>query len=142
MKKILYMAILLALFALPLWADVTVNTSDTGKTSQGGSFIVNAYSANAINCEQLKAAPGTGQAIYIRNLTVNAASPITVTIGEGETTAGSVDTVLIGPLQFGTNSDKMAWDFYPALKLTDNKSLVVDTSATGPVVIIIQGFIE
>jgi len=142
MKKILYTVILLVLFALPAWADVTVTTPDIGKTSQGGSFIINAYSANAAGCEQLKAAPGTGKAIYIRNLTVNAASPITVTIGEGETTAGSVDTVLIGPLQFGTNSDKMAWDFYPALKLTDNKSLVVDTSATGPVVIIIQGFIE
>ena len=130
------------LFSVAAMADVTVTTSDTGKTSQGGSFIVNAYSANAAGCEQMKAAPGTGKAIYLKTLFINVASPVTVTIGEGETTPGSVDTILIGPISFSSEASLFRYDFYPALKLTDNKSLVVDSSATAPVVIVIEGFIE
>jgi len=143
MKKISILTILLFLFFVAsAMAGVTVATPSTGKTSQGGSFIVNAYSANAMGCEEMKAAPGTGQAIYLKTLYINVASPITVTIGEGETTPGSVDTILIGPISFGTNGSNFEYSFYPALKLTDNKSLVVDSSATGPVVIVIEGFIE
>ncbi len=56
--------------------------------------------------------------------------------------AGSADTTLIGPVTFGTNAALFQYDFYPALKLTNNKSLVVDSSASGDVVIVIQGFIE
>jgi hypothetical protein len=142
MKKIAALAVVFLMLAIPVMAGVTVNTSDTGKTSQGGSFIVNAYTANGSGCEELKAAPGAGTAIYIRSLAITSATPITVTIGEGETTAGSADTTLIGPVTFGTNAANLEWDFYPALKLTNNKSLVVDTSATGDVVIVIQGFVE
>jgi hypothetical protein len=142
MKKIAALAVVFLMLTMPVMAGVTVATPDTGKTSQGGSFIVNAYTANGSGCEELKAAPGAGTAIYIRSLAITSATPITVTIGEGETTAGSADTTLIGPVTFGTNAANLEWDFYPALKLTNNKSLVVDTSATGDVVIVIQGFVE
>ncbi len=142
MKKIFCLITVLVFITSLAWADVTVNSPDTGKTSQGGSFIINAYSANASGCEELKAAPGTGKAIYIKRISINTVTPITVTIGEGETTPGSADTTVLGPLTFGTGAGNFEDYFYPELKLTDNKSLVVDTSATGDVIIIIQGYIE
>ncbi|MHB8110507.1 MAG: hypothetical protein ACYDHW_10805 [Syntrophorhabdaceae bacterium] len=145
MKKtlsILAIIFFLVVHVAVLQADVTVNAPDIGKTSQGGSFIINAYSANASGCEQLKAAPGSGTAIYIRNMSISSATPVTVTIGEGETTPGEVDTTLMGPFKFGTTPHQMQWDFYPAMKLTNNKSLVMDSDATGDIVVVIQGFIE
>lgn len=142
MKKIFSLILIMVFIASLSWADVTVTSNDVGKTSQGGSFIVNAYSANASGCEELKSTPGTGKAIYIKRIYINAVTPITVTIGEGETTPGSVDTTVLGPLTFGTGAGNFEANFYPELKLTNNKSLVVDSSATGDVCIIVEGYVE
>jgi len=123
------------------WAGVTVTTPDIGAGSQGGSFIVNATSADASGCEELKAAPATGKSIYVKYLTINSGAAITITIGEGETTPGSVDTALIGPVSFAANTS-MQWDFYPAMKLTSATSLTVDASGAGDVCIFVTGYVE
>lgn len=122
--------------------SITVTSPDIGKGSQSGAFIINGVSADASGCEELKAAPGTGKAIYITHLTINnGANAISHTIGEGETTPGSVDTALIGPIAMAANSN-LQWDFYPPMKLTDNTSLVIDSSGAGAVCVFAQGFIE
>ena len=121
---------------------ITVTTPDTGPGSQGGSFIVNGVSADASGCEELKAAPGAGKSIYVKHLTINnGASALSHTIGEGETTPGSVDTALIGPIAMAANSS-LQWDFYPPMKLTANKSLVIDASGSGAVCVFVEGYAE
>ncbi|MCE5334367.1 MAG: hypothetical protein LLG06_07225 [Desulfobacteraceae bacterium] len=120
---------------------IAVTTPATGPGSYAGSFIINATSADASGCEELKAAPGTGKSIYIRHLTINSAAAITITIGEGETTPGSADTALLGPIAFAANQS-MQWDFYPPVKLTTNTSLVVDASAGGDICVFAQGSVE
>jgi hypothetical protein len=107
----------------------------------GNGFILNATSADVSGAEELKAAPGTGKAIVVEHLTINSTSAITVTIGEGETTPGSVDTALIGPIAFAANSS-IQWNFKRGLQLTANKSLVVDASGAGVVCIFVEGRIE
>lgn len=120
---------------------ITVTTPATGSGSIGGAFILNATSADASGCEELKAAPGAGKSLCLRHLTVNSAAAITITIGEGETTPGSVDTALLGPIAFAVDQS-MQWDFYPALKLTANTSLTVDASGSGNVCVFAQGHVE
>ena len=143
MKKILYMGLIVfvALFiATGMWAGTTITTPDIGPGSQAGSWFVNASTTDASPCEVLIAAPSTG-ALYIKHITINATSPNTVTIGEGETTPGSVDTVLIGPVYLGTGG-VLQFDFYPPLKLTDSTLLAVDATDTGAIMFFIQGYTE
>lgn len=141
MKKILSFVVVFLMIAVPVIAGITVTSNATGGTSQGGSYIINARSTDATETEQIIAAPTTG-AIYIKSLFMKTVSPVAVTIGEGETTPGSVDTTVIGPITFGANDNPIYQEFYPALKLSDTTSLVVDASTTADVVIIIQGYIE
>ncbi len=143
MKKTLYagLIVFVALFASTwIWAGTTITTPDIGPGSQGGSWIVNAKTTDASPCEVLIAAPSTG-ALYVKHITINATSPNTVTIGEGETTPGSVDTVLIGPVYLGAGG-VLQFDFYPPLKLTDSTLLAVDATDTGAIMFFIQGYTE
>lgn len=104
-------------------------------------FIINGVSADASGCEELKAAPGAGKAIYITHLTINnGANAISHTIGEGET-GGAVTTALLGPIAMAANTS-LQWNFYPAMKLTDNTSLTIDSSGAGAVCVFAEGYIE
>lgn len=110
----------------------------------GDCFIVNATSADASGCEELKAAPAAGVSIIIDALTINnGASAISITIGEGETTPGSVDTALIGPIAMSANTS-MQFNFgrVGGMRLTSAKSLVVDASGAGAVCIFATGRVE
>jgi hypothetical protein len=120
--------------------SITVTIPDVGPASFQG-FIVNGVSADVSGCEELKAAPGTGKSILLHHLTINSGAAITITIGEGETTPGSVDTALIGPISFAANQS-LQWNFYPPMKLTANKSLVIDSSGAGAVCVFAQGEIQ
>ena len=120
---------------------ITLTTPECGPGSFQG-FIVNGVSADASGCEELKAAPGTGKSILVHHLTLNnGANALSHTIGEGETTPGSVDTALIGPIAMAANSF-LQWDFYPPLRLTVNKSLVIDSSGAGAVCVFVEGEIK
>jgi len=138
------MIIVAVLFAYTIRAAVTTTTPAVDNfppRNNAGAFMVNATSSDASACEALVAAPGSGKYIFVKHITINATSPNSVTVGEGETTPGSVDTVLVGPVYLGAGTS-LQWEFNPPLKLTTNKSLTVDTSDTGKVMFFIQGYIE
>lgn len=104
-------------------------------------FIVNGVSADASGCEELKAAPGAGEALVITHLTINnGASALSHTIGEGETT-GAVTAALIGPVAMAANTS-LQWYFNPPMRLPDATALVVDSSGAGAVCVFVQGRIE
>ena len=112
--------------------------SVTSPVCGGGSFIVNGVSADASGCEELKAG-AAGKTILVDRLTINnGASALSHTIGEGETTPGSVDTALIGPIAMAANTS-LQWNFNPPMQLTTAKSLVVDSSGAGAVCVFVQG---
>jgi len=119
-------------------------TSPAHGPSSGDGFIINATSFDASGCEELKAAPAAGKSIIINRLTINnGANAISITIGEGETTPGSADSVLIGPIAMAANSS-IQWDFgrVGVMALTAAKSLVVDASGAGAICVFAMGRIE
>lgn len=117
---------------------ITVTTPQSAKSG----FILNAVSADASGCEELKAAPAAGKSIVVDHLTINnGANAISITIGEGETIPGSVDTALIGPIAMAANTS-LQFTFPFGMKLTAATSLTVDSSGAGPVCIFAQGRIE
>ena len=116
---------------------ITVTTPTPGKFG----WIINATSADASGCEELKAAPATGLSIYLDHLTINSGAAITITVGEGETT-GAVTTALIGPVSFAANQS-MQWDFLNGgMVLTAATSLTVDASGAGDICIFASGRIQ
>lgn len=105
-------------------------------------FFLNATSANASGCEELKAAPATGLSIYVDHLTISSDAAITVSIGEGESVPGTPDTVLLGPVPFAVNQC-IQWNFLNGgMKLTAAKSLVVDASGAGNINVFASGRVE
>jgi hypothetical protein len=68
----------------------------------------------------------------------NGADAISVTIGEGETTPGSVDTALIGPIAMAVNTS-IQFDFPNSMKLTPGKPLVIDASGAGAICVFAYG---
>ena len=105
-------------------------------------FVVNATSADASGCEELKAAPAAGISIILDHLTINnGASAISITIGQG-VAAGGVETALIGPIAMAENTS-IQWNFGPrGMKLTAAKSLTVDASGAGAICIFARGRVE
>lgn len=116
---------------------ITVTTPTPGKVG----WIINATSADASGCEELKAAPAAGTSIFVDHMTINVgADAISITIGEGET-GGAVTTALLGPISMAANTS-LQWDFRGGMKLTAATSLTVDASGAGAVCIFAQGRIE
>ncbi|MCK4827439.1 hypothetical protein KA005_67540 [bacterium] len=115
---------------------ISITTPSPGKFG----WIINATSADASGCEELKAAVA-GKSIIVDHLTINSGAAITITIGEGET-GGAVTTALIGPVSFAANQS-MQWDFLRGgMKLTAATSLTVDTSGAGNICVFASGRIE
>ncbi len=105
---------------------ISVTTPACGKFG----FILNATSADASGCEELKAAPGAGTSIIVDHLTINnGANAISITIGEGDT-GGAVTTALLGPIAMAVNSS-LQWNFRHGMALTAATSLTVDASGAG-----------
>lgn len=101
-------------------------------------WIINATSADASGCEELKAAPAAGVSIVVDHLTINnGANAISITIGEGET-GGAVTTALIGPVAMAANTS-LQWDFPYGMILTAATSLTVDASGAGEICIFARG---
>ena len=73
-------------------------------------FCRNCTSADISGCETILAAPGAGLSIVVNHITINSTANITISIGEGETVPGTLDTVFIGPVNFPAVSS-MQWDF-------------------------------
>jgi hypothetical protein len=117
---------------------ITVTNPTVGKFG----WFLNATSANASGCEELKAAPAAGLSIYVDHLTISSDAAITVSIGEGESVPGTPDTVLLGPVPFAINQC-IQWNFLNGgMKLTAAKSLTVDASGAGNINVFASGRIE
>jgi hypothetical protein len=114
---------------------ISITTPSPGKFG----WIVNATSADASGCEELKAAIA-GKSIVVDHITVNSGAAITVTIGQGET-AGAVTTALIGPVSFAANQS-MQWTFPSGIVLTAATSLTVDSSGAGAICIFAWGRVQ
>ena len=106
-------------------------------------FALNATSADASGCEELKAAPAAGTAIYLTQIEVSCVAAITVTIGAGET-GGAVTTVLLGPFNFAaTSGSPVSLQFRgKGIKVADATSLTVDASGAGAVQVFAEGYIK
>ena len=101
-------------------------------------WAVNGSSADATGCETLKAAPGAGYSLCITRLFILVGAAITVTIGSGAN-AGSVETVLVGPLGGAAGTYVLDVRDHPVV-LAENKALSVDASGAGVVCIYAEGF--
>lgn len=116
---------------------IAVTTPTPGKFG----FILNATSADASGCEELKAAPADGVKIKVDHLTINnGANAISITIGAGETT-GAVTTALIGPVAMAANTS-LQFQFNYGMVLPAATSLVVDASGAGAICIFAHGRVE
>jgi hypothetical protein len=111
---------------------------------QPGKFgwILNGVSADISACEELKATPGVGLSIVVDHITINnGAGAQSITIGQGESGPGSVETALIGPIAMAVNTS-LQWDFPQGMVLTANKSLTADSTSNTAVCIFAYGRIE
>jgi len=100
---------------------------------------VNATSADASGCEEIKATPGAGYALVIERLIVGIGAAITVTVGSGETGPGSVEGDTFGPI--GGAAGTYSFDFRDRpVQLTANKSLTFDASGAGTVGVYVEGY--
>jgi hypothetical protein len=117
---------------------IDVQTPTPGKFG----FILNATSADASGCEELKAAPAAGTSIYIDHLTINNGAGVqSITIGEGET-GGAVTTALIGPVAMAVNTS-LQFDFLRGgMVLTAATSLTVDSSSNTALSVFVQGRVQ
>ena len=116
---------------------ISVTTLTTGKFG----FVLNATSADASGCEELKAAPAAGSSIIVDHLTINnGANAISITIGAGETD-GAVTTALIGPIAMAANTS-IQWDFRNGIVLTAATSLTVDASGAGAICVFVEGRVQ
>jgi len=114
--------------------------STTSLTSYPVGWSINATTSDASSCETLKAAPGAGSSLYIRQIHVNCANDVTVTVGRGESSDNVIATI-IGPVTFkaaGTNY--MDWTFLLPIRVPDNNSITLDASGSGAVQVFIAGY--
>ena len=85
---------------------------------------------------------GAGKSIYVDHLTISSDAAISISIGEGETVPGTIDTVLLGPVPFAINQ-QMQWNFLNGgMKLTAATALVVEGSGAGNINVFVSGRIE
>ena len=113
---------------------IAVTTPTPGKFG----WIINATSADATGCEELKAAPAAGLSLVVDHLTINnGANAISITIGSGAG-AGAVETALIGPIAMAANTS-LQFMFPYGMVLTAAKSFTVDASGAGAICIFAQG---
>ena len=99
---------------------------------------VNATSADASGCEEIKATPGSGYALVVTRLIIAIGAAITVTVGSGEST-GAVEGDTIGPIGGAAGTYFLDFRDRP-VQLTANKSLTFDASGAGTVGIYAEGY--
>lgn len=113
---------------------ITITTPTPGKFG----WIINATSADASGCEELKAAPAAGKSIVVDHLTINnGANAISITIGAGKT-GDAVTTALIGPIEMAA-STTIQFHFPSGMVLSPATALTVDASGAGAICIFAWG---
>lgn len=112
---------------------------------EGETWAIAMYSADMSGAEELKAAV-TGSTHYIMYLELHTASSITLSVGAGETTPGSLDYTYIGPITFTAAGPHYIRDFtqpsalpLKGFKLPSSTSLTIDASGGGAVFVYAEG---
>ena len=104
-------------------------------------FFLNATSADASGVEVLKAAVA-GKQIIVDHLTISSAAAISISIGQGETVPGTIDTVFLGPVLFAVNQS-MQWNFLNGgMVLTAATLLAVGASGAGAINVFASGKVK
>ena len=104
-------------------------------------FSVNAYNAAWDGCE-IAVAAVAGKSHYIEYIFINnVTNTTTVSIGSGEDPAGTIETVLIGPIATSANMN-IEMHFAKPIKVAAGKDINVDTSAATAALVVLQGFTE
>jgi len=116
---------------------VDITTPNVGMSG----YFLNATSVDVSGVEVLKAGVA-GKSIYVDHITLNSTDAIALSIGEGETTPGTVDTVLIGPIEFSA-LQTIQWNFLNGgMVLTENTSLVIDADGAGVICCFVSGRVK
>jgi hypothetical protein len=119
-------------------ATTAINVTTFGKGNATSQWQINATSADASGCEEIKAAPGSGYTLVIKRLVIYIGAAITVTIGNG-VNAGAVQTTLIGPVGGAAGTYILDCTQHPIIS-TSNKSLTVDASGAGAICVYVEGY--
>lgn len=99
---------------------------------------INASSADASACEEIKATPGSGYALVVERLIIGVGAAVTVTVGSGES-GGDVEGDKIGPIGGAAGTYFLDFRDRP-VQLTANKSLTFDASGAGTVAVYAEGY--
>lgn len=120
---------------------MTSNTITIVKMPLDGTpFNLSLYNADVSGCEDLIAA-SSGKSHYIKKIVIYAQSvtDITFTVGSGETSS-AVTTPHLGPIPLSDTGSPFEMDFGgDAMKTTVSLALTIDSSATCPVFVYIEG---
>jgi hypothetical protein len=121
---------------------VTVRTMTLPRVKSGRTYFgLSAYSADAQNTEEIKAAPAAGSKIYITKLIIVADFDGYVTIGDGES-GNAVETARMDIVATATGiSVSIDLKEGEEIVLTAAKSLTFSGSATGAISIQAWGFV-
>ncbi len=99
-----------------------------------------ASSADLRGCEVLKAAPTDGTSIYLTSIAVSSGSTMTITVGEGEAASAVVspifEAMMVSAWRYAARKYK------PAIKLTADTALTVDSDGAGSSFINAEGYSE
>ena len=121
---------------------ITANAIEVVNDPVGGaSWAVSAYSADVTGGEVLKAAE-VGYSHYISKILVHAQSvtDITVTIGGGPVASSTVTTIYLGPIPLSDTGGIFLINFGKRfMKVGNDVSLAIDTSATCPIFVYVEG---
>jgi len=107
--------------------------------SDSSEFSLSMYSADLSDAESLLAAK-TGSCHFVQKITIFCASAITISIGSGETTPGTIDAIYLGPLPFTATSSQYVIDFgSKAMVIPKSTAFTIDSSGAGPTAILVEG---
>lgn len=118
---------------------INVNTLTVGHYG----WMISADSADISAVEVLLAAQGAGTRIRVDFLRINSTANISITLGQGESIPGALDTDLIGPILFAAGQT-LDWDLRGrgGMLLSDNILLAILGSGAGQVSIFAHGRIK
>lgn len=109
--------------------------------SAGKAWHVSLQSADVSGAEIIKAAE-SGYTHYLTYLNIRTDAAMDISIGSGETTPGTIDTVHMGPIPVSAECGIFPWKapVRQGMKCTASAGLYVDSTAGGTMWIEAHGF--
>jgi hypothetical protein len=112
-------------------------------------FFVNASVGGSVGVHTIKDAPGSGNYIYLIQITVMSSDKNVIRIGSGDH-GGWVENVIFGPYAFNTEvtgagfkvGTQYTLELKQPVRLPANKALTADVDAAGYTLITAEGFVN